>query len=64
MVLAHSVKSLIGFCTAANIEAFLKHKDGQNHSLYKIYIAPYIRSLDFFYKAACKLLLHPTPLVV
>uniref|UniRef100_A0A1A9W5S5 Mediator of RNA polymerase II transcription subunit 13 n=1 Tax=Glossina brevipalpis TaxID=37001 RepID=A0A1A9W5S5_9MUSC len=42
MVHAQAVKSLTGFGTAANIEAFLKSKDEQNRRPYKMYTPPYI----------------------
>uniref|UniRef100_A0A1B0BVC1 Mediator of RNA polymerase II transcription subunit 13 n=1 Tax=Glossina palpalis gambiensis TaxID=67801 RepID=A0A1B0BVC1_9MUSC len=42
MVHAQAVKSLTGFGTAANIEAFLKSKDDQNRRPYKMYTPPYI----------------------
>ncbi|XP_061401806.1 mediator of RNA polymerase II transcription subunit 13 [Musca vetustissima] len=42
MVHAQSVKSLTGFGTAANVEAFLKTKDEKNRRPYKMYTPPYI----------------------
>lgn len=42
MVHAQAVKSLTGFGTAANVEAFLKTKDDKNRKAYKMYTPPYI----------------------
>ncbi|XP_023293764.2 mediator of RNA polymerase II transcription subunit 13 isoform X3 [Lucilia cuprina] len=42
MVHAQAVKSLTGFGTAANVEAFLKTKDEKNRRPYKMYTPPYI----------------------
>ncbi|XP_037721998.1 mediator of RNA polymerase II transcription subunit 13 isoform X3 [Drosophila subpulchrella] len=42
LVHAQSVKSLTGFGTAANMEAFLKTKDEPNRRAYKMYTAPFV----------------------
>ncbi|EDW79310.2 uncharacterized protein Dwil_GK13446 [Drosophila willistoni] len=42
LVHAQSVKSLTGFGTAANMEAFLKTKDEPNRKAYKMYTAPFV----------------------
>lgn len=42
LVHAQPVKSLTGFGTAANMEAFLKTKDEPNRRAYKMYTAPFV----------------------
>ncbi|XP_050333363.1 mediator of RNA polymerase II transcription subunit 13 [Bactrocera neohumeralis] len=42
MVHTQAVKSLTGFGTAANMEAFLKSKDDKNRQPYKMYTPPYV----------------------
>ncbi|XP_054732383.1 mediator of RNA polymerase II transcription subunit 13 [Anastrepha obliqua] len=42
LVHTQAVKSLTGFGTAANMEAFLKSKDEKNRQPYKMYTPPYV----------------------
>lgn len=42
MAHANNVKSLTGFGTAANADAFIKNKDEKNRTPYKLYTPPYV----------------------